>query len=688
MNVVRSVQAPLAVLSSWLNGWKAVLPHAAESRSRRWLLTKPALIGLHAVLVCVGYVLAWWTRFDFSLPPASYLQIAISVPVLLGIRLVFFRFSDLFSSWWRYASLPDLIALFKSTLLGSALFLTAAALLGWVGPIPRSVFPLEWLFTLVLIGGTRVSVRLYTERRSLAGRNGPPRAQKRVLLCGAGDAGYMLAREMLAGPDTGHQPVAFLDDDPAKHGFKILGIPIVGALDAIGSIGDRIPFDEVVIAMPSAGPEKLRRAICLASQTGRACKILPPLRTVLGGNHARLAQLRPIETGELLGREPVDLPMEVVACDLQGESILITGAAGSVGSELARQVVQFSPQLLVLLDQNENGLHMLTLELEQLCPGAPVRAVVGDIVDRTRMQGVFDEFRPTRLFHAAAYKHVPLMEGNVIEAVKNNVLGTDRLIEAACAHGVQIFVLISTDKAVRPSSVMGATKRAGELIVDAWTGKSQTRFVTVRFGNVLGSSGSVLPIFENQLRDGNPLTVTHLEATRYLMSIREAAQLVLLAASRRENHDRKVMLEMGQPVNIEELAQRIVRLQGMEPYTDVPIVFTGLRPGEKLHEALIDDCERAVPSQDPGIRLLETPPVDAAGVAAAVADLAESVARGRNEKVLERLCALVPGFSRMAARVDVAAAVMETPGSRNVGAGSDVPVSAPRATSRVRHERT
>ncbi|MBV9108430.1 MAG: polysaccharide biosynthesis protein [Gemmatimonadetes bacterium] len=600
----------------------------------------PLIVAVHMALIPVGYFMAYLLRFDFRVT-GPYLSLYLgTVPALVVLRMAAFLLFGAHRGWWRHAGLDDLIAIVKAITLSSLLFVQAIYLFDALPDVPRSVLVLDWIMGIVLFGGLRFAVRTVREGR-LVPRH--PRGATPALVVGAGEAADRLIRTFRRTDDLKVAPIGLVDDDPAKRSMSIHGVPVLGTTAELGPIVQRTGAKLVVIAVPSASREDMRRMVEACMATGVEFKIVPSLREVLDGR-AKLSQLRKVEIDDLLGRDPVQLEMERVRDDLSGRTVMVTGGAGSIGSELARQVAASSPGELILLDQAESPLYFIQLEISRTHPGLHVRAVVADITDASRVDRVFAETRPDYVFHAAAYKHVPLMEENPVEAVRNNVLGTLRVAEAAARVGAEKFVLVSTDKAVHPSSVMGATKRIAERIVLGWPSlrRASTDFRAVRFGNVLGSDGSVVPLFRRQLAAGGPLTVTHRDVTRYFMTIPEAVQLVLQAAALPQAAGRISMLEMGEPVRIVSLAENLVRLSGLEPYTDVPIVFTGLRPGEKLHEELMSDVEATVPTGVEKVRVVQTDEADGAAVQQGLDRLLASVEMGDRRDLLGALCELVP----------------------------------------------
>jgi FlaA1/EpsC-like NDP-sugar epimerase len=604
------------------------------------LLRRPVVVALHLVLVPVGYFIAFALRFEVPIPE-QYLDLFLrTVPILLTARLLSFAVFGLYRGWWRHVGMKDLVALVQAVSVSTVGLLALLFFTQQLNGFPRSVLILDWIVALLLFGGARFCVRAIRERRS--GVNGVDRRGTPALIIGAGGAAERLLRQVWQG-GTGLRPLGMVDDDRHKHGMRLHSVPILGSSDDLPRLARQHGAQLVVIAIPSASRETMKRLVDICMQTGVEFKIVPPLQELLDGR-ARVSQLRKVEVEDLLGRDAIDLDLEIVRRDLEGKVVLVTGAAGSIGSELVRQIATFHPAKLVLLEQAESPLYFIDLEIRRNNPGLEVVAIVADVADQARLDSVFARHRPDCVFHAAAYKHVPLMESNVVEAVRNNVFGTLYVGECAARHGSGKFVLISTDKAVRPSSVMGATKRVAERIVLGALAKAATStdFRAVRFGNVLGSDGSVIPLFRKQLARGGPLTVTHPDVTRYFMTIPEAVQLVLQASAVPEAAGRISMLEMGEPVRIVELAENLIRLSGLEPYKDVPIVFNGLRPGEKLYEELMSEVEATVPTAIEKVRVVQIDESNGRALAEGVDRLGAAVAVGDSDELLAVLCALVP----------------------------------------------
>jgi FlaA1/EpsC-like NDP-sugar epimerase len=603
-------------------------------------LRRPTIVVLHLALVPLGYWAAFSLRFDFEVPAAVREVFWATLPFLLAVRLLAFAGFGLYQGWWRHVGMRDLVDLVKAVTLSSALLLAALFLTERLAGFPRSILALDWAVAVLTFGGLRFTVRAFREDR-LAPWRRP--SGKRTLIIGAGAAAERLLRQSQCGRDAEICPVGMIDDDPGKQGMRMHGVPVLGTVDDLGELVPRANIELLVIAIPSATREQMRRIVEPCIATGIEFKIVPSLLELLDG-HTRVNQLRRVQIEDLLGRDAVELNLEEVEADLEGRVVMVTGGAGSIGSELARQIASLGPSRLIVLDQAESPLYFTNLELVAAHPELDIVPIVADITDQVRMERVFARYRPHYVFHAAAYKHVPLMESNIVEAVRNNVLGTLCVAHAAVQFKARKFVLISTDKAVYPSSVMGATKRIAERIVLGWPTlqASDTDFRAVRFGNVLGSDGSVVPLFRKQLAQGGPLTVTHPDVTRYFMTIPEAVQLVLRAAALPEAAGRISMLDMGEPVRIVELAENLIRLSGLEPYRDIQIAWTGLRPGEKLHEELMSEREATVPTGVSKIRVVQTDEHDGATLTSGLDRLGSAAVIGSVDDLLVAICALVP----------------------------------------------
>ncbi|MGD8843799.1 MAG: nucleoside-diphosphate sugar epimerase/dehydratase, partial [Gammaproteobacteria bacterium] len=506
--------------------------------------------------------------------------------------------------------------------------------------IPRSIFPLYGLLLVTLLGASRLAVRWSKDHHIYRGEG------QRVLIVGAGTAGETLVRDLLRSRDELYDPVGFVDDSIRKQGREIHGVRVLGACDEMIDFSERLEVDLIVLALPSANSKQMRRLVGLCEKTGVPFRTLPPMDRLMSGEII-LNQLREVSIDDLLGREPVALDWQAIESELQGQRVLVTGAGGSIGSELCRQIARLRPSHLILLDNSEFNLYSIELELRTSFPKLGVSRYLNDVVDRSAMERVFKRSRPEVIFHAAAYKHVPMLEDQVREAARNNVLGTRTVAETADRFGCGTFVMISTDKAVNPANVMGASKRAAEIFCENLNKRSQTRFVTVRFGNVLGSAGSVVPLFKQQIEAGGPVTVTHPEIIRYFMTIPEACQLILQASAMGSGGEIFV-LDMGEPVKIAYLAEQMIRLSGKVPDEDIEIVYTGLRPGEKLYEELFHEKEALQSTVHEKILLANYREFDWQRLNGILDGMLIACKRYEEAEIRELLSELVPEWNRFA----------------------------------------
>ncbi|PYT12127.1 MAG: polysaccharide biosynthesis protein [Acidobacteria bacterium] len=567
----------------------------------------------------------------------------------LALTPLVFYVTGLYQSYWKYAGLSDLLRLVRAVAYRTFGLIVLFYVLGFNGS-SRAVVVMSTVFLLMFTGALRLVPRFRFEFSSARQRG----AGRRAVIVGAGDSGEALLRELRRDQGAAYNPIGFIDDDPEKVGVKIHGVPVLGGSRDLGRIVEDYGVREVIIAIPGAAGGVMRDIFEICRRAGATFRTVPTRGEVQRGA-ARLSQIRLVDIEDLLGRDVVNLDQKFLRQSLSGRRVLVTGAAGSIGRELARQTAAYGPEDLILLDRNENSLFYLEAELRAAHPLLGLRVVVGDVLDRRHMSTLFEDARPQIVVHAAAYKHVPLMEQNPVEAVKNNVLATRALAEIAVASRVERFIYVSTDKAVRPTSVMGATKRLGERLVKSLAAEP-TRFMAVRFGNVMGSDGSVVPTFRKQIAAGGPVTVTHPEATRYFMTIPEAVQLVLLAGAMGEGGE-TFLLRMGEPVRILDLARNLIELSGLSVDQDIKIVFTGLRPGEKLHEELKNETEDALPTSNEKIMVLTG--VEPLGEAEweAVHKLEEAAIAGSVVESLSRLSFLVSEYSPASA-VPVRSAAM------------------------------
>ncbi len=539
---------------------------------------RPLIVLTHLALVALANYLAFWLRFDGAIPDWAMGLFIQTLPLLVVIRLLIFVPFQLYQGMWQHTSIWDLRNIIASSVLGIAVFYTAVEWGIELERYPKSIYVLDTILLIGLMVGIRLTRRLYREAAHHD-------RETRVIIYGAGDAGERLVRALKHNPVKSYEPVGFIDDDPEKEGLRIHGMRILGGRRHIGRIMAEAAPHVVLLAMPSVKPGVMRDLVKLFEPYKVKIQTVPDLRSILDGQ-IEITRIRNLAVEDLLERAPIGLDVTPLRQLIQGKSIMVTGAGGSIGSELCRQIAALEPSRLVLFERYENSLFAIHNELVDGARGIPAFPVVGDVGDEIRVEKVLQTFKPAIIFHAAAHKHVPLMEGSPCEAVKNNVRGTRIVAQAAARCGVEQFIMISSDKAVNPTSTMGATKRVAEFIVQSLEERGQTRLMTVRFGNVLGSNGSVVPRFLEQIKAGGPVTITHPEIRRFFMLIPEAVQLVLHAAAMGENGATYV-LEMGEQIKIVDLARNLIRLSGLIPDEDIAISFVGLRPGEKLFEELV-----------------------------------------------------------------------------------------------------
>lgn len=541
------------------------------------------------VMVAVAWFGAYWLRFNLDIIPDRFLQsIKQDLPYVIAIQGTVFWFLGLYRGVWRFSSLPDLIRITKAVLIGIGLIALSFFLYNRVDGVPRAVLPLYLFLLLLLLSVPRFCYRFWKENILME------RSGKRALIVGAGAAGEMLARDLLGEIDSGYVPVAFVDDDRHKRKREVRGIRVVGEIKQLPVFIKKLDIEVILIAIPSATDSQMRRIIEACEQCEVPFQTLPSVKDLLSGRISR-GSLRDVSIEDILGRDPIHLDWQSIADNLHGKSIMVTGGGGSIGSELCKQLARVNPARLIIFDQSEFNLYKIDAELRASHPEIKLKAVLGDVTDRLSVRRVIRKLNPDVIFHAAAYKHVPLLENQIREAVHNNVIGTKTIAEEAIAAGIERFVLISTDKAVNPTNVMGATKRAAEILCQNLNSRDGTRFMTVRFGNVLDSAGSVVPLFRAQIKDGGPVTVTHPDITRYFMTIPEACQLIMQAEVAGKGGE-VFVLDMGEPIKISYLAEQMIRLSGKRVGDDIKIKYVGLRPGEKLHEELFHEHEHLRPT--------------------------------------------------------------------------------------------
>jgi FlaA1/EpsC-like NDP-sugar epimerase len=547
-------------------------------------------------LLVSSYYLAFYFRFEGRIPAEMFHLLKMTILPVIIIKVSSFLFFDLYKGMWRYTGINDLLNIIKATVLSIGIFiLYLVSVYSFLG-ISRSVIIADAMLTIFFIGGSRLSIRMFYQMVTDISRGsikkGKHNLEKRVLIVGTGPLAERISRE-LSNENNDRMIIAgFIDETGSNKGMKIHGIPILGPLKEINKTIQHLEIDDVFIALPGMKPESIREIIDACSGLRVSFKVIPSFEEIINGRAA--TQLRELRIEDLLNRDPVYLDMSTVSMSLKGKVVLVTGGAGSIGSELARQILSFSPSQLILLDNAETPLFNIEMELKEMDVQTEIIPCIGDIRTTRGLERIFNKYHPEFIYHAAAYKHVPLMEIMPIDAVNNNILGTYKLATVAMKYGAHKFVMISTDKAVKPSSVMGVTKRIAEMVVQSLNGKG-TIFSVVRFGNVLGSNGSVVPIFEKQIKGGGPVKITHPDVTRYFMTIREASMLVLQAGAMSKGGE-LFLLDMGSPVKIVDLARSMIRLAGHTPDKDIKIVYTSLRPGEKLHEELLIYGEDVVQS--------------------------------------------------------------------------------------------
>jgi len=537
-------------------------------------------------LVLGALFIAFLLRFDFSIPEYIIENLFTYIPVILFAKLTSFFIFGLYRGMWRYTSISDFISIVQASSFGSLLSLAIFALLYGLSGFPKSVLFIDYALCTIFLGVSRASIRIYfsniSEDQTIIGRNTPMKSRKKLIMIGAGGSAERIIREIRDNRGMKFVVVGILDDDTSKTGATIHSVPILGPIDELANFN--IPFDEIIICLPTATNVEMRRIIAICKSVGKPYRTLPAYSELIDGK-VSMKSVREVSMVDLLGRKEVELDRSSISQYIYGKRVLVTGAGGSIGSELVRNCLTFDPDLLILLDQSEHNLFKIERECEGSKHPVSFQPILGDIRDKTLLQRVFSSFNPDVVFHAAAYKHVPMQEDHPWEAILTNIQGTLNLIDSSEEYNVNRFVLVSTDKAVNPTNIMGATKRVAEKLIQSKSIDSNVKFMAVRFGNVIGSSGSVIPTFQEQIRNGGPITITNPNMQRYFMSISEAAQLILQAGAMGSGGEIYV-LDMGKPVNIQDIAYELIRLSGLEPETDIGIEYIGMRPGEKMYEEL------------------------------------------------------------------------------------------------------
>ena len=592
------------------------------------------------LMIPVAWLGALWLRFNLDSIPAEFLDQALrTLPAIVVVQGLTFLYFGLYRGVWRFASVPDLVQILKAVVVGVSLCVVTAFLMTRMTHIPRASFPLFAGLLLVLLSGPRLAYRWFKDRQP----HGAP--WKKALIVGAGRTGEMLARALLRDPSHGYRPIGFVDDDPDKKGREIRGIRVLGHCEQISGITVHTGADVIIIATPSATTAQMRRIVELCERSNMPMRTVPHMAALVSGRAAP-SELRAIAIEDLLDRKPVQSDWPMIRKELTARTILVTGGGGSIGSELCRQIARLEPSRLVIVDISEYNLHRMELVLGDAYPDVPIAIVLADICDAVAVEHLFERHRPDVVFHAAAYKQVPMLEGHVREAVRVNTLGTQTVALAAAACSVDCFVLVSSDKAVNPVNAMGASKRLAEMVCSVIDDASpSTRFVAVRFGNVLDSAGSVVPLFRSQLASGGPVTVTHRDMERYFMTIPEACQLIMTSATLGKGGE-VFVLDMGEPVRILYLAEQMIRLSGKVPGKDVAIKFVGSRPGEKLSEELFHSTESSGPTRHEKIFLARSRPVEPVEFTPQLVRLRDAC-HAFDESALRRILAeLVPEYFR------------------------------------------
>ncbi|MCJ7693312.1 MAG: polysaccharide biosynthesis protein [Sedimentisphaerales bacterium] len=622
------------------------MPQAAIFRFRRSLIVLAHIVAF-SVSLLLSFLVAHNMQFRMDVLAEQYFPL---LAFFLIVKLIVFGFFRQYRGWWRYVGISDLLGILRASFVSTGIIVVLWFTITGTNIIPRSsliqpitevsqgIFMADMFGTLLLLSGLRMTIRLYYEefRTVESGR------LKRLLIVGAGNAGEALLREIHRMPVAEYEVVGFVDDDPGKRGIFIHDLPLLGTVEELPKICGKRNIDEIAIAIPSSTHQQLRRVIQVCEGAKIRFRTVPSITDIASGKF-RVSQIRDVDINDLLGREVVRLDLDLIEAFLKDKIILVTGAGGSIGSEMSRQVCNFKPKLLLLIEQAENPLFEVERILKREFPDTAMEAVICNITDEIRVDGIFKKFKPEVVIHAAAHKHVPLMELNPGEAIKNNIIGTKFIADAADKYGITNFVMISTDKAVNPTSLMGSSKRIAEMYIQDLNKTSKTHFVTVRFGNVLGSNGSVVPIFKKQIAQGGPVTVTHPEMKRYFMTIPEASQLVLQAATMGKGGEIFV-LDMGEPVKIVDLARELITLSGFKPGEDIEVTFTGKRPGEKLFEELSIKGEDMQHTRHPKIGIWNNIPMDRQALHAGINELLEIAQNQNHSEIISKVKHLVPEY--------------------------------------------
>ena len=615
----------------------------------RW--KKPLLILSDAALINLAYILGFFFRYnykDFMFYSTSYKEIAITLTV---IYIACFFIFKLYESLWSYASIDEFMLAIGACLTANIITIIVVRLMGHGFALGVSI--LACAFSIIFILGFRMSFRIYGRFESIINWNANKNDRKRVMIIGAGEAAAMVIKEMKGSNQSEYRPVAVIDDEDYKRGNSIMGVKVIGSRKDIPTIAKEKAIGTILLAIPTIGDEDKRQILEICKTTNCKIEIIPGMYEIINGKSS-LSQIREVDIEDLLGRKAVVLDMEGIASYIHDKTILVTGGGGSIGSELCRQIIKFAPKRLIIFDIYENNAYDLQMELQYKYPNLDLKVLIGSVRDKLRLENVFETYSPDIIFHAAAHKHVPLMEESPMEAIKNNVFGTFNVATCAHKYSAERFVMISTDKAVNPTNVMGATKRMCEMIIQSMDKISETRFVAVRFGNVLGSNGSVIPLFKNQIAHGGPVTLTNKYITRFFMTIPEAAQLVMQAGAYAEGGEIFV-LDMGKPVKIYDLAWDLIKLSGFEPNEDIKIEITGLRPGEKLYEELLMSEEGLINTKHEKIFIGKPTFSDLSVMKERMKELAMIIEKDDLELLYAKIEEIVPTYNRSVVEPEIAA---------------------------------
>jgi len=615
------------------------------------------IFAIDLLIIAFCFLAAHMVRFEFQIPTyiiAGFLQV---LPIVILVKLLCFYFFDLYRGMWRFTSIADLINIIKSASISSLLIMCIILLRYQFVGFSRSVFFIDWCLTILFISGFRLTVRFYFETTNedqtwlnalqslILPLKRKTSGSKNLLIIGAGNCGEKIYREIRDNARLTYNVIGFIDDDPGKQGKKIHGIPVLGAITDIKAIGAKAQAHELLIAVPSANVPQMREIVAHCKESDIAFKTIPAYGELINGK-INISTIREVAYRDLIGREVIKLDEIKIGAYLKGQCVLVTGAGGSIGTELCRQICKFGPEKIVLIERAESPLYEIELELKQNLTPVAIVPILADIQDLNQIDKAFASHRPQIVFHAAAYKHVPMIERQPWKAIDNNIMGTKNLVEISSQHNVERFVFVSTDKAVRPANVMGATKRLTEMLIQCQNGctPSQTKFMIVRFGNVIGSAGSVLPLFKKQIKEGGPVTVTHPEVTRFFMTIPEAGQLILQAGAM-GNGGEIFILDMGIPIKIADMARDLIRLSGFEPEVDLKIEYIGLRPGEKLYEELLTEGENVLPTRHEKIMVLKGIECDLNQLSAQINELVFFAAEQDKTRIISKLKEIVPEYT-------------------------------------------